>query len=82
MNSVNLARTGVRRVAPRCAALRRRSSVLFFPYDTVPVKIDAYFFGISVTLSVVVRFSRSKRFSKALYFYFEELYVTTRLINK
>ena len=33
MNSVNLARTGVRRVAPRCATLRRFSSVLLFPYD-------------------------------------------------
>ncbi len=49
---------------------------------TVPVKIDAYFFGISVTLSVVVRFMRSKRFSKALFFYFEELSVTTRQSNK
>ena len=45
---------------------------------TVPVKIDATNFEVSITPCVVVRFLSSKRFSKALFFYFEELYVTTR----
>ena len=45
--------------------------------STVPVKIDATNFGVSVTPSVVVRFLSSKRFSKALFFYFAVLIVST-----